>query len=109
MMDRDTPYTSDEQRVATWLVDRMNNHMGTGDDPIGVLLASYEQIHAQLAKAQELRKVCEKFIEDQRIHCVETIYQTDRVIENAYEFIEAVCDHVGYYQDPDLTDEECEE
>lgn len=108
-MEKESPYSPDEQRVATWLVARMNDQVGAGDDPIGVLLASYEQIHAELAKAQELRKLCEKFIEDQRISCVETVYQTDRVIENAYEFIEGVCDVVGYYEDPDLADEECEE
>jgi hypothetical protein len=36
------------------------------------------------------------FIAKQSIHCQETIYQTDRVIENAYEFIESLCDVVGY-------------
>lgn len=28
-----------------------------------------------------------KFIIDQRIECVEMIYDTDRVIENSYDFI----------------------
>lgn len=44
----------------------------------------------------ELYKICSNFITKQRIHCVETIYQSDRVIENAYEFIEYICDIVGY-------------
>ena len=39
---------------------------------------------------------CLEFVESQRISCAETIHQTDRVIENAYEFIEDVCDIVGY-------------
>ena len=39
---------------------------------------------------------CLEFVESQRISCAETIYQSDRVIENAYEFIEDVCDIVGY-------------
>lgn len=43
-----------------------------------------------------LWKVCEKYIDDQDIGHAETIYQTDWVIENAYEFIEEVCDIVGY-------------
>lgn len=43
-----------------------------------------------------LWKVCEKFISDQDIGHAETIYQCDWVIENAYEFIEEVCDVVGY-------------
>ena len=44
----------------------------------------------------KLLQICEKFIKDQRIHCAETISQTDRVIENAYEFIQDICDLVGY-------------
>jgi len=41
------------------------------------------------------------FIEKQNIHCVETIYQSDRVIENAYEFIEALVEIVGYQESDD--------
>jgi hypothetical protein len=40
-----------------------------------------------------------EFVESQRIGCPEIIYQTDWVIENAYEFIEDVCDIVGYKED----------
>lgn len=105
-MDSETAYSADQQRVAKWLVNRMNDHMGAGDDPIGVVLASYEQIHEQLQQAQALVAHCEQFIQDQRIHCAETVYQSDRVILNAYEFIEGVCDIVGYYDDPDLADQE---
>lgn len=43
-----------------------------------------------------LFNLCKKFIEAQKISCPETIYQSDRVIENAYEFIEDICDIVGY-------------
>lgn len=43
-----------------------------------------------------LWNVCKNFIEGQEIGCPETIYQCDWVIENAYEFIEDVCDVVGY-------------
>jgi hypothetical protein len=32
---------------------------------------------------------------------LETIYQTDRVIENAYEFIEEICNVVGYVASED--------
>lgn len=39
---------------------------------------------------------CQKFIADQRITCEEVIYQTDWVIENAYEFIDRVCQIVGF-------------
>jgi len=106
MPGRETEYSADEQRVAQWLVTRMNNQVGAGDDPIGFLLASYEQIHAELTQARKLVEHCEQFIQDQSISCAETVYQTDRVIENAYEFVEGVCDIVGYYEDPDLADEE---
>jgi hypothetical protein len=49
-------------------------------------------------KKIELWKLCEKFIEEQRISCPETIYQSDHVIQNAYEFIEKVAATVGYYK-----------
>ncbi len=52
-----------------------------------------EPTHAEL---MALWNVCKKFVEDQEIGCVETIYQTDWVIEHAYEFIEDVCNVVGY-------------
>lgn len=47
-------------------------------------------------KAIELWNLCKKFIEKQKIGYPETIYQTDWVIENAYEFIEQICNIVGY-------------
>jgi hypothetical protein len=52
----------------------------------------------------ELRRIealCRKFIEDNKIGSLETIYQCDWVIENAYEFIASVAEIVGYYNDPD--------
>jgi CO dehydrogenase/acetyl-CoA synthase epsilon subunit len=54
-----------------------------------------------MTKEQELFELCKKFIEEQNIFCAETIYQSDRVIENAYEFIEDVCNIVGYVEDED--------
>lgn len=51
----------------------------------------------------ELHFVCIDFITKQKINCAETIYQSDHVIENAYEFIQNVCDIVGYakYEEED--------
>ena len=46
-----------------------------------------------------LYALCQKFIKDQIIICSECVYQSDRVIENAYELIEEICNIVGYYQD----------
>lgn len=40
--------------------------------------------------------IVQDFIDKQDITRPETIYQTDRVIENAYEFIERLCNVVGY-------------
>ena len=50
---------------------------------------------------EDLVALCIKFINDNKISCPETIHQTDWVIENAYEFIEKICDLVGYYEEPE--------
>ena len=52
-----------------------------------------EPTHAEL---MALWNVCKKYVAEQEISCAETIYQTDWVIENAYEFVEDVCNVVGY-------------
>jgi hypothetical protein len=44
----------------------------------------------------ELLQVCMDFIRENQISCPENIYQSDRVILNAQEFIEKICDVVGY-------------
>jgi len=44
----------------------------------------------------ELLQVCLDFINENGINCPEAIYQSDRVILNAQEFIEKICDVVGY-------------
>ena len=49
----------------------------------------------------ELWAKCQNFIEKQTISCPETIYQCDWVMNNAYEFIEEVCDTVGYFDYPE--------
>ena len=58
----------------------------------------------QLKKFRELNEICREFIEKQEISCPETIYQTDRVILNAYEFIENVCNQVGYHKPENYED-----
>lgn len=61
-----------------------------------------------LHKQIMLWNICEQFIEKQRIGCAETVYQSDRVIKNASEFIEEICETVGYYEDEeeDLDDDD---
>lgn len=39
------------------------------------------------------------FVEKQDITCAETIYESDRVIVNAYDFIERLADIVGYKEE----------
>lgn len=39
-------------------------------------------------------------MDEQEITCPETIHQSDRVIENAYEFIEVLAEVVGYHVYP---------
>lgn len=48
-----------------------------------------------------IETIVENFIKQNKIYCPESIYQSDRVIQNAYEFIEQLCDIVGYYDDED--------
>lgn len=54
MAERDfdaNPYSSDERRVADWLFARTKGMVGTGDDPIGFVLASYALVHAEKTTA----------------------------------------------------------
>ena len=54
-------------------------------------------------QAEQLLEVCKAFISKHQIHSADTIYQSDRIIEDATRFIEQVCDVVGYV---DLEDED---
>jgi hypothetical protein len=45
---------------------------------------------------RDLLRLARKFIAENEITCSETVYQTDRVIEGAYDFIEAICELIGY-------------
>lgn len=42
---------------------------------------------------------CRQFFADQRISCPEAIAQCDRVIVNAYEFIDGIGEIIGYPKD----------
>lgn len=52
-------------------------------------------------KAEMVLQLVEKFVTDQRIYCEETIFQCDRVIENAYEFIADLVEVTGYLPEED--------
>lgn len=51
-----------------------------------------------LVKTALLESV-QDFMKSNRITCAETIHQCDWVIENAYSFIEELCEIVGYPED----------
>jgi hypothetical protein len=51
-----------------------------------------------ISQKQQLLNLCKQFIEANRIECPETIYQCDWASENALEFIENICDIIGYYK-----------
>lgn len=59
-----------------------------------------------LSKMIKLTAEVEQFLRDNKIHSSETIYQTDRVIENAYKFIEDLANIIGYPKDEDDDDNE---
>jgi hypothetical protein len=48
-----------------------------------------------------LDDLCTRFVTEQRITCSECVYQSDRVIENAYQLIDDICKIVGFYTDPE--------
>jgi len=53
-----------------------------------------EKTHGEIRKA--LYALCERFVVDNEIHCPEAIWQMDHVIGNAHEFIEEMCNIIGY-------------
>lgn len=50
-------------------------------------------------KARECLRLVDDFISDNEIICEESVYQSDRVIDNAYDFIAALCNVAGYWED----------
>jgi len=49
-------------------------------------------------KARECLRLVDQFIKDNGITCAEAVTQSDRVIQNAYDFIESLCDVAGYVE-----------
>ena len=54
----------------------------------------------------ELFDLCREFIKENKIDCSETIYQTDKVAENSLEFIESICELIGYHEDEEELEED---
>lgn len=57
----------------------------------------FQSAYSAETEKHALWKLCERFIRENNITCAEAVYQTDRVIENADEFIERICAIVGYH------------
>lgn len=53
------------------------------------------------AKGAALLQLCRGFIAKQSISCAEAVYQSDRVILNAYDFIAEICEIAGYQVEAD--------
>jgi hypothetical protein len=58
-----------------------------------------------MTKEQELFKLCSKFIEDNNISWAEQVYQNDRLVTQYYQFVESICDIVGYQATNEEEDE----
>jgi hypothetical protein len=54
---------------------------------------------ANQEQKQALWDACEKFIQENQISCPESIYQRDSMWEKSPEFVESVCEIVGYSTD----------
>ena len=54
----------------------------------------------------ELFDLCREFIKENKIDCAETIYQTDKVAENSLEFIESICELIGYHEEEEELEED---
>lgn len=65
-------------------------------DMVSMSRGAIRSLVETIEQGRKLTAHCRKFVEDNNIHCKETVYQTDRVIENAYDFIAGVCEIVGY-------------
>lgn len=50
--------------------------------------------------------LCKKFVEDNGIFHPEQVYQSDRIIERSYRFVEEICNVVGYAERPKEEEEE---
>ena len=73
---------------------------GEGINSLACSMSKIKEREMNDQDKQKLYETCKSFVDEQNIYCSESIYQTDRVMENAYDLIEKLCDIVGYKQDP---------
>lgn len=60
-----------------------------------------KKLRGAAKKPDQVLKIVQAFVKKQEISCPETVYQSDRVIENAYEFMEELFNAAGYHKDKD--------
>ena len=63
----------------------------------------------EVKNPEKVLTIVHKFIQKNNITCAETIMQSDRVIENAYDFIEELCVAAGYAEEETYDDEEIDD
>lgn len=68
-------------------------------------MKNINKIINKIEQNNKLRTIVEEFITKQNIHCAEVVWQSDRVVENSYEFIQKLCDIVGYVKLPEEDDD----
>jgi len=98
----------DIQAVVESMAAQLQARMGTD----GTLLRTHaETLAANVAENEEklARLTIKRFLETHNVTCAETIYQTDKVIENATGLIEDLADIVGYPKDKDEREDDDEE
>jgi hypothetical protein len=72
-------------------------------DGLSVCTSCYKKIKcmdgwaAQEFPTDKLLTLCRRFIKDNQISCAESIWQTDRVSENALSLIEDIAELLGYH------------
>ena len=69
-------------------------------------MASTVDPYEVIKNPEKVLLLVHQFIEEQRITSSETVYQSEHVIENAYEFLEEICNAAGYAEDDEEEDEE---
>lgn len=83
-----------EQCLAEALADSHN-----WQNVVGEITSQLLSKDKEVERLKKLEDICKSFVSQMEIRCAETIFQCDRVITNAYDFIENVCDCIGYHQD----------
>jgi hypothetical protein len=51
-----------------------------------------------IERTKQLWHVCRSYIEDLEITCPEAIYQKDGITQTSLEFVEQICEIVGYHE-----------